>query len=97
MTGPAEFELRHDLLRAVDRALGAEAEAARLAGEVAAFTAKLEARDAALRSARQEATSARAERDRLAARMRAMRASTTWRVGHALVAPASRLARRVRR
>lgn len=39
----------------------------------------------------------RAERDRLAKQLEAVRSSTTWRLGRALVAPAALVRRRLRR
>jgi ribosomal protein L12E/L44/L45/RPP1/RPP2 len=97
MSDAQDLELRHDLLRAVDRAIGAEAEAARLSDQVAVLSERLRESDAALRAARKDLAAAGAERDRLARRIAAMQASTTWRIGRSLVTPASRIARRVRR
>lgn len=66
---PEMTRLRQDLLRATDRAVGAEA-------EVADLTKRLRASQAELGT---------------------IRSSTTWRVGHALIAPAAFIRRRLRR
>lgn len=79
-------ELRHALLVATDRAVGAEAELSRLKGAEAA-------RDRALAAAKE----AVAERDALRKRLAAVHASQTWRVGRLVVGPAARLTRRVKR
>ncbi|MGI8679917.1 MAG: hypothetical protein ACR2LX_14790 [Jatrophihabitans sp.] len=79
--------LRHDLLRATDRAVGAEAELDYLRRLNVQLTADVD----------REVSRARkltAERDRLRKDIAAMRASTTWRAGRLLVRPAARLRRR---
>lgn len=83
----AIFELRHQVLIATDRALGAEAEAERLRDTLAAQRAEVERATKAEREARKQ-------RDALAKEVVAIRSSRSWRVGHGLVAPLGRLAGR---
>lgn len=82
-------ELRHLVLRSVDRAIGAEAELAR-SREAAARL------QAALARTTERHQRLIAERDGLAAQLAAIHRSQTWRVGQAVVRPAARIARRAK-
>ncbi len=79
--------LRHDLLRATDRAVGAEAQLEHLQGRVRQLTKEVEQSASRVR----KLTS---ERNKLRALVQAMHASTTWRVGRLVVGPTARLKRR---
>ena len=91
--------LRHRVLTARDNALGVEAEVgqlraanAQLAAERDRLAAELDACQARLTELARQATGAAAA----AAEAQALRATTTWRVGNALVAPTAKAAARVR-
>jgi hypothetical protein len=81
------FELRHQVLIATDRALGAEAELERLQDTLAAQRAQVE-------QATKAEQKARKEREALAKEVVAIHQSQTWRAGRLIVGPIARLRRR---
>lgn len=89
-------DVRHRLLRAVDRALGAEAELARSRANNARLNSVISGLRGDLDRAADQAQRLQAARDRDAAQLAAVYSSQTWRVGRSIVGPAARVARRVR-
>lgn len=85
---PAELitALRHDLLRATDRAVGAEAQLEHLQRQVAKLTTDAEQTKANVRKLI-------AERDKLRKNLDAIHASATWRIGRLVVGPVAGLKR----